>query len=816
MKELPLDVLEAQTDLRRLPLSYVVGSASGAPTVSLDDLLESVLRAHVSPRTPKQVRTALLALEDHTQVAAALQAGRLDGLLSADDRARLGDELRRVQSRLLAALRRAAALCRARYERLDPDRTVVLNVEHRLTKALESIDDVHPIADDIANANRILEDLRADLEAAEEREIERLTADFGRLLETSRREAMSDAITRALADRDLSRARYLLNSTQTGDQGWSGELPPFRNPITSSQPPECLARWMTLDSAPDAPFGFRKLWGPAREDEVGGALLASIAQLIDDATPLSTDLFSTFVSALEHALGVPNEMRVVRPLVSLRQGRFVAQLRGVRGEGLYAFEDAVYDAGVPIVYEPPAHRALAPAERASEDTVKVAASAGEITREMDGELEGDQDAVEYESEGSGVGMPDGYWIALEKIPVYSVQGRPIVLRWRSLLSVVGDPHRAHSLRRLIGPQTLPEDAFPDATRRRSTAAPLVGRAQLVEAMRGNEGAALWIGPRGSGRSALVARLEAEARSGGVAVHRLGSALQVEKVEQMMVSGALSDFGASSAQPLLFTIDDLPDLDGLDRGDASDGTNMRIVALMQFLRDLGDSRVSATATADVAFAATLGSAPWRRIPPLSFEASRMLITRLLDVTGGSMDAHGIDQIAYFAGGYPRLLHFALRMLRQSLSADRLDWRISPRAVQELLERDDIRGQARNMLLSTVDELPSTHATVFAVTYELCVGRRGAAAIVTTEQICHALSVDWQITISTEVVRRALACLNAAYLLDRTEHGWRLPTSGLGQLLVDEELQLRLANWLVADDTTTTGATVADARAGDNFA
>jgi hypothetical protein len=680
-------------------------------------------------------------------------------------------------------------MCRLWYERLDEPRAV-FHFEYRLKEATRIVDTQPRDASALRSALETLASLADDLAIAERRELDILERELNsRQQQGEVSEQFASSVRRALSGGSVLQARDLLQHADSDEE--SRQVTPYRSIIANLAPVERLVAWMKSGQESDRPWNFRTLWAPSQDDLIGMKLLDAI-DLSLTGPPESTQVaFSRLINILERALGADN-VTADGPSVALLPGRVLAgRLRGLRAQGLYAFEDSAYDEGVPIILP-----------LRLEGTSVSRGVGGSLDTDTFGEegltsdaFEEGQLASDELSGNATVGQPQSvtpYYVVIGDTPVFGIDGRALRLDWRQLLSVVGDRNRALNLRRFIGRQISAEDAFPEATSRPSTLGLIVGRDEVPDEMFSEAREGLWVGPSGSGRTALLRRAEERARQNGYTISQITDLETLDQTFDFFTKSTTDDWLRDVRATRLFvTIDDIDKLEA-----ARAGAGARATVLLQSIRDQNDERVRAAGTADPAFIAQGLATSWRWLPPLTFADSRYLLLQLLDLSGGVADDRAIDQVAWYAGGHVRILHFLLRGIRALGESAGDFWRIGVSQVEIFATRADTQRTARAMLLETLRLMPALTTAVFAVVWDTLITRGVTERQIEETTVLEELQTWSTRQVAPEAVRAALRALESAYVLEAQDGGWRLPDNGLGLVLADRDLKALADGYLEA--------------------
>jgi hypothetical protein len=700
-------------------------------------LVSALLRTYVTPVTPEQAfqqhvgsgrfRAANTLLAEGTVLTAGLSDAQVRGLRRRLDTAR-AERSEQVAMRVFMLQKRLERLARDRAPQID---------------------------EYLADALRVVSDRADEADALLDLADEETTAAEGLL----RDELLTrvDAAAAAAPDRsDVARWRGAIDAAlQSGDwmtaEQWiyAGVTASVLEQRQSRRPAwnfsldtrDALDWFCRRDAGHPRPPTFDREWAPT--DEVGNALLDCLDE-IETTKPAIHDrsvqrLLRILDTIMEGGSRVTVQaMPTTRTLVELATGSGIAiygRLRQIIAPGLYAFDDVVYEDGIPFV----------------------------VTAQREGAAELERAISDLDEPNDGAALPffSGVSIVYGPVPSDRPAETALALDARDFFPLLGaSKDRDRQLVYTLAGRLPLASAFP-----RPVPTPrgdfVVGRESLMGRCIAGGGHILVVGPSGIGRTALLRAIEREIGTTRVRVIT-GKSESVERG----VSEAISHPGT------VVLVDDIDD--------ASQDTARWLLEKAD-----GDVRVIATSSSESLWGKEL-SPRWQVEPLVRLDWSHayaMTSSLLEPLDVEFAESSALDRFVYYTGGHPTLIHSLLWELCQQLDAGVRTGlvRIRTSDLQLALDAPAFRAEAKSRLLGVLERHPALQVCLGALVVPQS---RGLANrdVATNELVQYPEMLG--VRVSEAQAATGMARLSVLGLCEEGVNGrWCLPKSGLARLVLD---------------------------------
>ena len=771
MSTIPQDVLESWPELWRLPPLWAKVQR-GETTITPAEMVQYVCEGILEPLSSSDALLKLMGLGEFAAAEQFLSMAELQGTLESHHSDVFAQRLREARTGALRRIDERGFLLRERSRRLALD-------GRRLEQAIARAREV--VLARVAEAADLLQELESDLAELEGRRVDELQAVLQeRLSTTGRSAAWAESVRSAILSRDFPLALFLLDADTDGG---TPELPvPWRRNWPFGRYPDwVIVQWFRGEGE-GLPRSFAWRWGVPGEDENGARLLAALDPLVTTPEAVDGTHVGFFLAALSGCLGVPVEEPTA---VGARDGAYWGRVQGLRRPGFYAFSAPVFDRGVVFLVPSPragsegAEAELARAEAAAASGLSI--SADEFDHQTDDHASHER-AETYVYLNGNAGWPPAHGVKLDFV---------------TLFRLLGDESRAHNLLREVGTRLPLASGFPGPFPRNDGGF-VVGREQEKRALANPTGPVLWLGPPGSGRSALLSWAARNALELGWGVIHLGTAYGPGGLEEALArelsrqlaawdptSGIGSWLDLSHHSGVLIVVDNADHLPGPSFGET--------VAVLSSLQAAGEGRVRCLATALPQLGGSLPEpvrAGAQRISPyLDFAQARQVVATIGDYLGLQFDpVTALDRVVYLSGGHIGLLHLLFWELLLTLGEREPGTLVpvSPAAVDRAFQSGSLRAWLvhvlsllRSSTASGPDRLRSglLRAALASMLLE-CKGTRG-----TTVSMLKAWPELFDIHPDDTELVHVLHLLAELGLVVQDGDEWRLPPAGVQTLVAE---------------------------------
>jgi hypothetical protein len=771
MSTIPQDVLESWPELWRLPPLWA-RVQRGETTIAPAEMVQYVCEGILEPLSSSDALLKLLSLGEFAAAEQFLSKAELQGTLESQHSDVFAQRLREARAGALRRIEERGYLLRERSRRLALDST---RVEQTIARAREAV------LARVAEAADLLQDLESGLAELESRRADELQAVLqGRLSTTGRSAAWAESVRSAILSRDFPLALFLLDADTDGG---TPELPvPWRrNWPFGRYPDRVIVQWFR-GQGEGIPPTFAWRWGVPAGDGNGARLLTALDPLVTTPDAVEGKQVGSFLAAVGGCLGVPVEEPTA---VSARDGAYWGRVQGLRRPGFYAFSAPVYDRGVVFLVPSPragsegAEAELARAEAAAASGLPV--SAEEFEQQPEDHASHEREEI-YVYLNGYAGWPSAHGVKLDFI---------------TLFRLLSDESRAHNLLREVGTRLPLASGFPGPFPRNDGGF-VVGREQEQRALANPTGPVLWLGPPGSGRSALLSWAARNALEFGWGVIQLGTAYGPGGLDEALARELSRQVPAWDPASGIGVWLDLSQHSGVlivvDNADHLPEPGFRdTVAILSSLQSAGDGRVRCLATALPQLGGSLPEpvrAGAQRISPyLDFAHARKVIATIGDYLGLQFDpVTALDRLVYLSGGHIGLLHLLFWELLLILGEREPGALVpvSPAAVDRAFQSGSLRAWLVNVLsllrsstASAPDRLRSglLRAALASMLLE-CKGARG-----TTVSMLKAWPELFDIHLDDAELLHVLHLLTELGLVVQDGDEWKLPPAGVQMLIAE---------------------------------
>lgn len=771
MSTIPPDVLESWPELWRLPALWARVQRR-EPAIAPVEMVQYICEGILEPLSSSDALLKLMNLGEFAAAEQFLSNAELQGILGSQHSDVLAQRLREGRAGALRRIEERGYLLRERSRRLALDST---RVEQTIARGREAV--LARVAE-AADLLQEFESALADLESQRADELQAVLQE--RLSTTGRSAAWAESVRSAIMSRDFPLALFLLDADT---HGGTPELPvPWRrNWPFGRYPDRVIVHWFH-GHGEGLPRTFAWRWGVPAGDANGARLLAALDPLVTTPDAVEGKQVGSFLAAVSGCLGVPVEEPTA---VGARDGAYWSRVQGLRRPGFYAFSAAMYDRGV--VFLVPSPRAGSEGTEAELARSEAAAASGLAVsaEEFEQQPEDHTSQVHEETYVSLNGYAD--WP-----PAHGVK-----LDFITLFRLLGDESRAHNLLREIGTRLPLASGFPGPFPRNDGGF-VVGREREQQALADPSGPVLWLGPPGSGRSALLSWAARNALESGWGVIQLGTAYGPGGLKEALArelsrqvpswdpaSGIGSWLDLSRHSGVLITVDNADHLPESGFWDT--------VEVLSSLQAVGEGRVRCLATALPRLGASLPEpvrAGAQRISPyLDFAHARKVISTISDYLGLQFDpVTALDRLVYLSGGHIGVLHLLFWELLLILGEREPGTLVpvSSAAVDRAFQSSSLRawlGHVISLLRSSTASVPDRlrsgllRAALAAMLLE-CKGARG-----TTVSMLKAWPELFDIRPDETELLRVLHLLAELGLVVQDGDEWKLPPAGVQMLIAE---------------------------------